>query len=85
MENEQNPIITEKSKNQYKQDHFFDREDTKDSFQEEVDFIKNWTTTSNFKFNIQITKEQNKSETNSLWNTCFSRKESRRPNKNKWK
>ncbi len=41
MENEQNPILTEKTKNQDKQDHFFDIEDTKDSFQEEVDLIKN--------------------------------------------
>ncbi len=75
METEQNPNLTEESKKQDKQDHFSDVEDPNDSFQVEVDFIKNRTTTSNFKFNIQITKEQNKSESNSRRNTRFSRKE----------
>ena len=75
METEQNPTITEESKKQDKQDHFSDQEDANDSFQVEVDFIKNRTTTSNFKFNIQITKEQNKSESNSRRNTRLSRKE----------
>ena len=72
METEQNPTITEESKKQDKQDHFSDQEDANDSFQVEVDFIKNRTTTSNFKFNIQIIKEQNKSETKSLRNTRLS-------------
>ncbi len=60
MENEQNLILTEESKNQDKQDHFSDIEDANNSFQVKVDFIKHWITTSNFKFNIQIIKEQNK-------------------------
>lgn len=41
MENEHNPILTEESKNQDKQDHFSDIEDTNYSFQVKVDFIKN--------------------------------------------
>ena len=75
METEQNATITEESKKQDKQDHFSDIEDPNDSFQVNVDFIKNRTTTSNFKFNIQITKEQNKSESNSRRNTRLSRKD----------
>ena len=51
METEQNATITEESKKQDKQDHFSDVEDPNDSFQVNVDFIKNRTTTSNFKFN----------------------------------
>ena len=75
METEQNATITEESKKQDKQDHFSDIEDPNDSFQVNVDFVKNRTTTSNFKFNIQITKEQNKSESNSRRNTRLSRKD----------
>ena len=41
MENEQNLILTEESKNQDKQDHFSDIEDPKNPFQMKEDFIKN--------------------------------------------
>ena len=54
METEQNPTITEESKKQDKQDHFSDVDDQNDSFQVNVDFVKNRTTTSNFKFMFNI-------------------------------
>ena len=75
METEGNKTISEESKKQDKQDHFSDQEDQNDSFQVNVDFVKNRTTTSNFKFNIQITKEQNKSHENSRRNTRILKKD----------
>ena len=75
METEGNKTISEESKKQDKQDHFSDVEDQNDSFQVNVDFVKNRTTTSNFKFNIQITKEQNKSHENSRRNTRILKKD----------
>ena len=57
MKTEENiSLLTEESKKEDKQDHFSDIEDSYDSFQVNVNFIKNKTTTSNFKFNIEITQ-----------------------------
>ena len=75
METEGNKTVSEESKKQDKQDHFSDVDDQNDSFQVNVDFVKNRTTTSNFKFNIQITKEQNKSHENSRRNTRILKKD----------
>ena len=78
MKTEENISITEESKKQDKQDHFSDEEDSNDSFQVKVNFIKNKTITSNFNFNIEITKEsrdRNKSQKNSRRNTRLSLKD----------
>ena len=78
MKTEENISLTEESKKQDKQDHFSDIEDSNDSFQVNVNFIKNKTTTSNFNFNIEITnepKEKNKSQNNSRRNTRLSLKD----------
>ena len=79
METEENQMISEETKKEDKQDHFSD-EDPDDTFQVNVDLVKNRTTTSNFKFKIQITNEQiktyqNRSHQNSKRNTRLSKKD----------
>ena len=72
-------MISEETKKEDKQDHFSD-EDPDDTFQVNVDLVKNRTTTSNFKLKIQITNEQiktyqNRSHQNSKRNTRLSKKD----------
>ena len=79
METEENQMISEETKKEDKQDHFSD-EDPDDTFQVNVDLVKNRTTTSNFKLKIQITNEQiktyqNRSHQNSKRNTRLSKKD----------